>query len=270
MENNEIFFRIQCKHDTEANWLLVPEFVPLDAEIIVYDKDDKYLYSRFKIGDGKTKISELPFSPAETAIKLATARKISLTGALTGEVLFDGSKDVSIETDLNVDFNLSGLNHNHSFSGSQSTGSTEYTPKGVVNISYVPKGNISKPAVTVTENKSKINVITGITDPTFIPGSVTFQSLSTNLEEKTLHISLTDGSYTAPQFMNGAISQQEVSILTSVSVDASAPTFTGTEETLSGQLTGTKETISISITPNGTIEEKNLNNSGTISYTLKI
>lgn len=53
--------RLQQKHDTEANWNNVTEFIPMAGEIIVYDKDDNYDYERIKIGDGTTKVNNLSF-----------------------------------------------------------------------------------------------------------------------------------------------------------------------------------------------------------------
>ena len=53
--------RIVHKHDTETNWLKATNFIPMKGEIIVYDIDDTYDYERFKIGDGKTLVSALPF-----------------------------------------------------------------------------------------------------------------------------------------------------------------------------------------------------------------
>lgn len=58
----EFFTRIQHKHDTEANWLKATNFTPLDGEIIIYDKDSSHNYKRIKIGDGVTKINNLPFT----------------------------------------------------------------------------------------------------------------------------------------------------------------------------------------------------------------
>lgn len=53
--------RIQHKHDTEANWNKAINFIPKIGEIIVYDIDDNYNYSRFKIGDGVRVINDLEF-----------------------------------------------------------------------------------------------------------------------------------------------------------------------------------------------------------------
>lgn len=54
--------RIVHKHDTEANWKKATGFKPKQGEIIVYDKDSTYNYERFKIGDGQTVVSSLPFA----------------------------------------------------------------------------------------------------------------------------------------------------------------------------------------------------------------
>ena len=68
--------RIQNKHDIEANWIKAVNFIPKQGEIIVYDREIDsdgntlllpdtrtlpYSYERLKIGDGITKINELPF-----------------------------------------------------------------------------------------------------------------------------------------------------------------------------------------------------------------
>ena len=60
---NEKMFntRIIHKHDIEANWNKAVNFIPMQGEIIVYDIDETYNYERVKIGDGTTKINDLPF-----------------------------------------------------------------------------------------------------------------------------------------------------------------------------------------------------------------
>lgn len=62
MSEKTLKTRIIHKHDTEAHWLLATNFIPKQGELIVYDKDDTYAYARFKIGDGVTVVSDLPFA----------------------------------------------------------------------------------------------------------------------------------------------------------------------------------------------------------------
>lgn len=61
MAEKLLYSRLQQKHDIEANWLAASDFIPLAGEIIIYDKDEYYDCERFKIGDGATKVNELPF-----------------------------------------------------------------------------------------------------------------------------------------------------------------------------------------------------------------
>ena len=67
-QTKEFFTRIQHKHDIETNWSKAINFIPLAGEIIVYDKDEEHSSARIKIGDGVTKVSDLPFNNALIAI----------------------------------------------------------------------------------------------------------------------------------------------------------------------------------------------------------
>lgn len=64
--------RIQHKHDTEANWIRASRatnpFIPLLGEIIFYDADDNYHYTRMKIGDGANTAEALPFFSSQVQI----------------------------------------------------------------------------------------------------------------------------------------------------------------------------------------------------------
>lgn len=61
MAEKNLSSRIINKHDIEANWVKATNFIPKQGEIIVYDIDENYTYERFKIGDGITLVSNLPF-----------------------------------------------------------------------------------------------------------------------------------------------------------------------------------------------------------------
>ena len=64
--------RLQNKHDIEANWDQATNFIPLAGELIVYDavydaseNPNGFKYERFKIGDGKTNVNNLPFAQVQ-------------------------------------------------------------------------------------------------------------------------------------------------------------------------------------------------------------
>lgn len=54
--------RIQHKNDIEANWKKAVNFIPLEAEVIVYLPDEEHKTARIKVGDGITNVNELPFA----------------------------------------------------------------------------------------------------------------------------------------------------------------------------------------------------------------
>ena len=70
MADKTLKSRIVHKHDTAVKWAAT-NFIPKQGEIIIYDVDNICNYERMKIGDGKTKVADLPFieaSKADTAI----------------------------------------------------------------------------------------------------------------------------------------------------------------------------------------------------------
>lgn len=103
MANSQINARIIHKHDIETNWKLATNFIPKQGEIIIYDKDSTYNYERFKIGDGTTLVSALPFandalkSEIQTLLngKASTSSVTQLSNRVDGKVDKDGSKVLS-------------------------------------------------------------------------------------------------------------------------------------------------------------------------------
>ena len=61
MTEKQIKSRTTHKHDVEVNWKKATNFIPLAGEIIVYDTDDTHSQIRLKMGDGETKVNDLPF-----------------------------------------------------------------------------------------------------------------------------------------------------------------------------------------------------------------
>jgi hypothetical protein len=79
MAESNFQVRIVHKHDTEANWLLATNFIPKTGELIIYDIDASHSSPRFKIGDGTSTVTSLPFfSGAAADIGNATILKSGL------------------------------------------------------------------------------------------------------------------------------------------------------------------------------------------------
>ena len=76
MSEKNIKARVIHKHDTQANWNLATNFTPRQGEIIVYDVDATHSYERFKIGDGVTNVTSLPF-----------VTSIGISGASVGQII---------------------------------------------------------------------------------------------------------------------------------------------------------------------------------------
>lgn len=72
--------RIKLRNDSHANWEKQSNFVPMDGEIIIYDKDSEHPYQLLKIGDGVSSLNHLPFinSVSEVEINRNLEEEISL------------------------------------------------------------------------------------------------------------------------------------------------------------------------------------------------
>ena len=83
--------RIQNKHDTEANWSVAVNFKPLAGELIIYDVDAAHLAPRFKVGDGSTLVSDLPFVSAK--VDTSNFAKLNGDNNFTGHNTYEVSAD---------------------------------------------------------------------------------------------------------------------------------------------------------------------------------
>lgn len=61
MSEVELKVRLVHAHDTQAEWDKVSNFIPRAGEVIIFDPDGGYEYSRCKIGDGVTTLDKLPY-----------------------------------------------------------------------------------------------------------------------------------------------------------------------------------------------------------------
>jgi hypothetical protein len=67
---NSVYSRQVQKNDKQSNWKQAENFIPLKGEVIVYNKDEFYGKPRMKIGDGVTKVNDLPFLTPEYGSEL--------------------------------------------------------------------------------------------------------------------------------------------------------------------------------------------------------
>ena len=86
---NKIKTRIVHKHDTQENWDKAVNFIPLKGELIFYDPDALYPFTRLKVGDGINKVSDLPFIQRDIYVQPDEP-----AAALDGSIWFDTSMDV--------------------------------------------------------------------------------------------------------------------------------------------------------------------------------
>lgn len=73
MKDSNVKARISQLHKTEYEWSLLPNFTPFKGELIIFDPDQQYDYARIKIGDGATKLQNLPFFSSLTIDDLMTS-----------------------------------------------------------------------------------------------------------------------------------------------------------------------------------------------------
>jgi hypothetical protein len=69
--------RVSQLHKTEAGWNKLSGFVPAEGEFIIFDPDVRYKYARLKIGDGVTKLADLPFFIDSAIDQYTTKRRLN-------------------------------------------------------------------------------------------------------------------------------------------------------------------------------------------------
>ena len=61
MQEPKMRARVSLLHKTEAEWNSMINFVPLSGEFIIFEPDGTHDYARIEVGDGNTKLKDLPF-----------------------------------------------------------------------------------------------------------------------------------------------------------------------------------------------------------------
>jgi hypothetical protein len=67
--------RVSHLHKQETEWRKLDSWVPEAGELVVYDPDINYSYSRLKVGDGVRSLKELDFLIDSSALTLLKQRR---------------------------------------------------------------------------------------------------------------------------------------------------------------------------------------------------
>lgn len=121
MSENRLYTRIIQKHDTEAQWNLNPNLIPLKGELIVYEDGTK---PKLKVGDGTTLVTNLPFISgnstgaastimddnltANRALVSNSSGKVAVSAVTSTELGYLDGVTSNIQTQLNAITNLIG------------------------------------------------------------------------------------------------------------------------------------------------------------------
>lgn len=87
-DNKTLAARIIHTHDVEMNWKAAKNFVPKLGELIIYDPDVINTNVRFKFGDGKTAVNDLPFALDATFDEFFVKNE-------TGDILYSDAGRIS-------------------------------------------------------------------------------------------------------------------------------------------------------------------------------
>lgn len=110
----QINTRVLSKIDTQSNWDIATEFIPRKGEIIIYGVDSNHSYPRFKVGDGKTLVSALPFS---TDILDSYVTETELASALNETTIAINKNIATIDDEVAT--HIATINNPHQVTKSQ-------------------------------------------------------------------------------------------------------------------------------------------------------
>ena len=187
--------RVIQKHDTEANWNTIPDFIPKNAELIIYDADENHGYKRMKVGDGNTAINNLPFFPiipgAHVEIPYLPMSNTQTTVEIEPNVIYEwqevSSLNITLKTPTNP--NIENVYKFYFYSGATPT--ILYLPSSIMwdkDYSIIPE---TKYEITITQNCGVIKAFYENNDMVIV-ANVTITG-----EEETPYFELTNINYRA-------------------------------------------------------------------------
>ena len=155
MAEKRIYGRAVQKHDVESNWLKKTTFVPMQGEMIVYDKDSNYSYERIKIGDGSTLVSALPFvdDATKSSIEALESSIDDVNSRIDGVNVLIGDTSVSEQIDEAI-ANKSDSDHLHD---------DRYYTESEIDSKLSTKSNTGHTHSTYVNQNAFSNVVVGST-----------------------------------------------------------------------------------------------------------
>lgn len=137
--------RLINKHATAAVWDN-SNFKPLQAQVIVYDKDQSTGRERIKVGDGATPVKDLPFITTHEHTFTGTQQTLNVTpaGSVATTVTYDKvtGLDVALTTECKESVLTIGVAKTLTQQPTLATATSSFTGTEQ-QIKYTPEGQIS-------------------------------------------------------------------------------------------------------------------------------
>lgn len=215
-----VYTRIQNKHDLEVNWMRATGFIPLDGELVYYDKEvdnqgntltitlngetvaavpssidstkrsKPIPYARYKVGDGHTNINDLAFFDK------------TISGTVTKEI--GGISKNKVYTDATVADVLSDLlfpyvaPSDFSIATTASAGTYEYGTTRTIS-TVTPKFTLgSKPITSITVTDGTNTLYSGSTATNNTAITLTTSKTFDGNTGGTIYCTISDGTTTLP------------------------------------------------------------------------
>lgn len=169
------------KGDYETNWNKAVGYVPQDKEIIIYKPDATHPAARFKVGDGKTVVQDLPF--AGTDIE-AIQQLINEKGELLIEYVDNAVSGLASKEWVTEAFETAGISIKQYIDNSvEGLASEEYVKEQVALIE-IPEITVDQAYHSSSENAQSGVAIAGVIQP-IDNKIVTIENKIVTIENKT-------------------------------------------------------------------------------------
>ena len=141
--------RIIHKNDIEENWKKAINFIPKKSELIIYNPDNTHAQARVKVGDGVTKVNDLPFTIDDVKQVTTVNGKTGASIVLTGDDIPFSAGDSSENT---VKYNIDGA-----WSLAETAQTTAETAQNTANNAMPKSGGTFTGGITLASGAVTVN-----------------------------------------------------------------------------------------------------------------